>query len=353
MTETISTQYTTREMLDALNIAVPPTTFLIDRLIKKTQTHTTRYVEIDVVTGSKTKAAYVSRVGPAEVVEKPGYDSKIHVLPYTKQRMVLTVEDLETRLPGQTVYDAGSPRQRMDYLLGQWLGMLKQRITRTEEYQIAQALITGKATISGNGVEYEIDYGRDSGSSVTLTGGDCWDQTATRDIPADIRNASIQMNVDGVDGGDPSLLVLGFGAANNFMNEATTTDTELKNSLDMRRVDRGEIDVKYLRDQKVTYLGNYRDVGVDIDIVCYKGKYTNSAGTEVYYIPENDAVFVNESLRAEKHYSMISNLKSNFVGEAFPSSWIEDDGSAEYLQLESGPLAAVHEINATYYLKTV
>ena len=34
MTETISTQYTVREMLDALKISVPPTTFLLDSWLK-------------------------------------------------------------------------------------------------------------------------------------------------------------------------------------------------------------------------------------------------------------------------------------------------------------------------------
>ena len=77
-------------------------------------------------------------------------------MPYTKQRMVLTVEDLDDRLPGNTVYDSGSSQTRRDALLGKYLGKLDKRVVRLEEFQLAQALQTGKATISGNGVAMKL-----------------------------------------------------------------------------------------------------------------------------------------------------------------------------------------------------
>ena len=351
MTETISSQYTVREMLAVMKYGSPKNTFLLDRLVKDTKTHMTKYVEIDVEKAGRTVAAYVSRIGPPEVVNKPGYDSKIHVLPYTKQRMTLTEEDLETRLPGQTIYDAGSPTDRRDELVGKWLAELDKRIMRREELQLAQAITTGKATIQGDDVDYEINYGRNAGNVKSLAGTAKWGG-ATADIPQDFQDAGMQLTKPGVDGGSPGACYLGITAAGHFIKEATTDSTKLKNLMDMRRLVAGEINVKVLKDQDVTYIGTFRDVGIDVDVFSYYGRYVDSAGVEQYYIDPDDAIFINEALRVDKHYSKISNLKSSFVGRRFPSSWVADDGSAEYLQLESGPLVAPHQIDSTYRLKT-
>ena len=351
MTETISSQYTVREMLAALKYAAPKNTFLLDRLVKNIKTHTTKYVEIDVEKAGRTIAAYVSRVGDPEVVSKPGYDSKIHVLPYTKQRMVLTEEDLETRLPGDTIYDVGSPSERRDELVGKWLAELDKRIVRREELQLAQAITTGKAEIEGNDVSYEINYGRDAGNEVALVGTAKWGG-ATADIPQDFKNAGLQLTKPGVDGGSPNAVYLGIDASKYFIDEATTSDTKLKNMMDMRRLESGQINLEVLREQDVTYIGTFRDVGIDVEVFSYYARYVDENGAEQYYIDPDDAIFINESLRVDQHYSKISNLKSSFVGRRFPSSWIADDGSAEYMQLESGPLVAPHQIDSTYRLKT-
>lgn len=342
-------QYNTRDMLAALQIATAPTMFLQNRLVKRTSEHGTKHIEIDTVRGGHRVARYVDRAGDAKVIAKPGFGTKLHVIPYTKEKTVLTPEDLETRTPGTTIYQSGSPASRRDALVGRWLRELDNRIVRLEEKQLADALVTGKVTVAGDGVSYEVDYGRNAGNSVTLTAGDRWSEASTRDIPKNMRDAANQMVSPGVDGGYPTIAIFGRAAAGYFIS-----DSEIRARLDNRRMEMGGIDPRVLADQKATFLGTFRDSGINVDCYTYDAQYVDTAAASQFYIPTNNVIFINEGLRCERHYGMISNLKSgNFIGRRFPLNWISDDGSKWILQLESSPLVCLHEPDATYNLQTV
>jgi hypothetical protein len=342
-------QYNRRTMLRALEIASTTTTFLQDLLVKDTIQHDSKFIEIDIVKGGNTVVGYASRVDPVgELVNKPDYSSKLHTLPYTKQRMVLTSENLEKRLPGQTIYSNTSKQQAMAFLVGWWLGELDKRIIRKEEIMLAEALINGTQTISEPGNEYTITYGRDSGNNVTLTAGDRWSQATTRDIRGDFRAAQVQMAAPGVDGGGYSHVILGPNAAANYSN-----DLGVKEVLDIRKYNAGEIDFKVRRAQRATYIGRHTDIEVDCEVWSYSGQYKDSSGTNQYYIGTNDALFINADMRVDKHYGPIYNLnKGTFEGSRYPSQWTSEDGSNMTLQLESSPLPATHEPNGCYRLAT-
>lgn len=346
MTETLGTQYSTRDMLEVFRASPSVPTFLTNLLVKRTITHNTKYIELDFENPDWGVPAYVTRVDDGELVNKPGFTSKMHLLPYTKQTMVLTPEDLETRAPGETVYE-GSPQARRDQLQGQWLAMLNNRIGRLEELQLANAISNGTAVITGNGVSYTITYGRDSSNSATLTGADRWSET-TRKIKTNLIAGAEQMMKPGINGGAPTDLILGPNAAKNF-----TDDDNILAEMDYRRVDVGAIDVRFNKEMMATYIGNYRAPGFDVDVWSYHAQYIPTGGSATYYIDTNDAVLVNASMPVIKHYSMISNLRSgNFVGERYPMYWEKQNGSSAVLQVESGPLVATHWPNSTYRIKT-
>jgi len=349
MSDKFVTGYSIIEMLEVLRTNQKPTTFLRDKLVKRTREHVTSYIQIDVTKNGLTLPAYVSPIGDAEVVNKPGFDSKVHTLPYTKQKMILRPSDLNTRLPGETIYSTSNPGSRLDVLMGEYLAILDQRLEVLEEKQIADALMYGTCVVAGDGVAFTVDYGRDEDNDDQLTGNDRWSQSATRDILGDMRNAATQMIKIGVGGGYPDLLLLGTNAAGFFMDEALTADTKLNKALDVRRFEGTNINLRLLQDQKVTYLGHVTDVGISIDVYEYHGAYQVD-GVDTPFIDPDMAVFINTAARVERHYAMIENFNGNFIGQRFPQNWIVDDGSAMVLQLESGPLVANHEPNATYAL---
>lgn len=347
----LSIQYELRELLGAIRYDNNPTTFLASLLMRgqTPKTHTKNYVVIDVIRGGRRIAAYVSRRGDPERVGKKGFDSKLHALPYTYQEMTFTYDDLETRLPGMTVYESNSPQAMLDTIMGENLRELDNRIVVREEQQIAEALTSGKQVIQGDGVDYEVDYGRNAGSEVTLTAGDRWSESATRDIRGDFKAAAAQMTTPGVDGGDPNIVIMGKNAGANYIADQAVQG----GLLDLRRVTMGEIAVEFDASMKVTYIGRHVDIGISVDVYVYSGTYVNSSGVDTPYIATDDAIFLRRGLIATPHYSSISNFHSGiFVGRRFPRQYITQEGKKMILTLESGPLMAVHEIDATYCLHT-
>lgn len=348
MAEVISTQYTVREMLEAIRQAAPLPTFLQDLLVKQNRTHETRHIEIDTIVSSNTVAKYIDPSNDAEVVSKKSYSSKIHVIPYTRQRKVLTPDDLLLRMPGETVYSAaGSANARKDELMGEYLAELNNRVIRLEELQLAGALRTGTAVISGDGVNYTVTYGRDANNTKTLTADDRWGESS-QDKVEDFRLAAEQMRKPGVDGGMYTDVVMGVAAATKWM-----ADTAIASRLDNRRMELGEINPRTMAEQSASYLGTYRDSGINCDVYSYFGQYVDSGGTAQYFLDTNEVLFINSTMKCIKHYGMISNLKAgNFAVERFPLMVTLEDGSLAYVQLESAPLVATHEPNKCYRLKT-
>jgi hypothetical protein len=330
-------------LIQAVEDANPPSTFLQDLLVKKSTSHDTKYIELDKISKGNRIAGYVNRASDAQQVDKPGFDSRLHVIPYTKEMMTLTPEDLEIRNPGTTIYASGNPRSTMNRKMGEWLGELDKRIIRLEEVQTAAGLTTGTVVVSGVGESYTITFGRDAGNTgTTLTGTARWGESAD-DITQNLRDGAAQMRAPGINGGSPTVLLLGKTCAEKYMD-----DTALADKLDNRRIEQGTINPRQLAGQSADYLGYYSDIGLNVDVYCYHGQYVNAAGVDTYYIGEHNMYLINTNLRVEKHYSMIFNLKSNFVGPRFPLMWVEDNGTKAHVQLESGPLVAFHEPNKVY-----
>ena len=348
MAESISTQYTTRDMLPAVEQSRPISNFLQESFVKGApEEHDTDILEIDDVAGSNTVAAYTPRSGDADNLSHPGFNSKIHFLPYTKQRMTLTAKDLTERNPSETVYGGSTPGQRRDKKMGKFLSIMTDRLDRREELQLAQAFTTGTAVIDAPGGAYTITYGRDGSNTVTLSGTDRWGESA-EDMQGDFETAADQMLTPGIDGGYYTDVIMGLAAGRKWMKNET-----MRADLDNRRVINGEVNPRLVKDKFASYLGYYNGANVQCDVWTYFNQYVNTSGSAAYFLDTNDVWFINGSVRAEKHYSMISNLKSgNFMGARFPNYWIKDDGSAAILQVESGPLVAVFEPNKTYCLST-
>jgi len=332
-------------MLEALRIEPAPITFLQQMLVKREERHDTESIEIDTERAGQKLAAYVSRVGTGEAVGKDSFTSAVHLLPYTRQFTTFTAADLAERAAGETVYE-GSPVSRAGRKVGAALRKFSNRNVRTREYQLAQAIMTGTQTIAGQDfVTYTIDYQRNAScTGAALTGTARWGEAAD-DIIGTIEAGQEVLVTPGIDGGYATDMILGVAAGKAFKQDDT-----IQSELDNRRMDMGMINPQLLADQSAQYLGNFKTIGVSLDVWVYAGQYEDSAGAAQYYFNTNGMALINRSLRCETHYSMISNFKSgSFVGREFPLNWISENGTTSNVQLESGYVVATHEPNKIYY----
>ncbi len=330
--------YNPRTMLAALHQKPSPSTFLRDTFVNGTKIHTTKTIEIDIVKSGQTVAAYVARGGEANRVAQTGYETNIHVIPYVKEETRYTADDLDVRLPGVNVY-GGTPKGILDTKMGEGLNIMRERVSNLLELQLARTLTTGKAVIQGDGVSYTIDFRMDPTHIYVNTGGELWTDTDA-DIMGQLSGMSLLPSDKGAP--TPDVLVCGIEAGKSLLK-----NTEIRALLDLKNYRIGEIEMKNLRENSVTYLGRLIDIGLDVAVYTYNAKYTDDAGNSQPYMPVDQIVMGSTSARVTEHYGRLQNIKSGtFIGKEFPNFVVDPKGDYADQSLESSPVIAVHEIDA-------
>jgi len=329
--------FDTRTMLRAIEQIKTPRTFLRDTIFNDVETHTTKYVDIDIQKGNRRIAAYVSPLLEGKVVTREGFQTNTYEPPYTKEKTVTTAQDFLTRDMGTNVYSGGStPQQKAQRQLGKDLRMLMERIDRTEEVQAAEAIQTGIVTAVGEGISATIDFGMAATHKPALVGTDQWSDLANSDPLADLKT---WRNIISQDAGlAPRDVIMGYNAVQYFQRNTTA-----KALLDNRRIALGQIVPEQLPDG-VIYHGYLNEAGLDVWEYT-EWYYDVGTSTEKPMIDPDKVVMWARGSRATRHYGAIQDLKATFVVPRFAKSWEQEDPSARFLLMQSAPLLAPHQID--------
>ena len=338
--------YDSRVMTESLQQLYPPKTWLRDKIYTRSENHTSRYVDIDIVKGERHVAAYVNPKNEGKTVQREGYKTRIYKAPYTKEKMATTAQDFLKREPGQTIYAVNQTSgERAQMQLGKDLRNLGERIDRLEELQCSQGLQTGVVTVEGEDVSDSIDFdlsgaGAKSGSShlPVLTSTALWSDHTNSTPLVNLTAWSKIIKIDsGLVAGD---VICGSDAIQDLVRNA-----EVKDLLDNRRINMGEIDVQKLNEQGVKYWGYLKDPGVDLweYVAFYYDKVTE---TTVPYIGARKVVMYGAGMYAKRHYGAIEDVRAMVVAQRFAKSWIAEDPSARMVMLQSAPLMAPHQTDA-------
>lgn len=338
--------FSTRTMLQMINEAQNTNfTWLRDRYFANRQTFRTKTVEFDVVgKGDRKIATFVNPKVGGRAVNRDGHRTKTYEAPEVSPLMITTAEDLMKRLPGEDPYSGRSPMARAAELLGQDLAKLDEIISRREEVMCAEALLTGKVTVKGDGYDEVVDYWNDldTADKPTTTLTTKWDAAATtaKQIMNDLRTLRLKMIQMG--GFTPTEFVMGQNVANTILDKLT--DAAL---LDMRRVDMGQIDPQHLP-QGVTYWGRLKDSG--LDLYSYDNWYTDpDTGEDTPMIDEDLAFLATPGARTVIAYGACGLIGSNSVsvveGTRIPDSWVQKSAPAgRVVQIKSRPLPIIQQV---------
>ncbi len=338
--------FESRRMTAALQQLYPPKTWLRDTIFTRSENHTTRYVDIDIVKGERRVAAYVHPQHEGKTVQREGYRTRTYKAPYTKEKMITTAQDAFKREPGQNVYEVNdTAASRAQRILGKDLRELGERLDRLEELQCATALQTGVITVEGEGISDSIDFGLSasgakSGNShlPTLAGTAKWSDR-TNSVPLiNLRDWVDTIEIDS--GLGVADCIMGKAAAQDFVRNA-----EVKDLLDNRRIKMGEINPRKLKELGVTYWGYLEEPGIDIwEYSAYY--YDKATRTTKTYVDTNKVILWGAGMYAKRHYGLIEDVEANMVVDRFAKSWIEKDPSGRIVLLQSAPLMAPHQVDA-------
>lgn len=333
--------YSPRMLVAAINQVHAPRRFLIETFFKTERPFDTENVDIDLRKGNRQVAAFVNPLEGGLLVENAGYET-VSVKPgYTKEFMPTRPKDAMKRMFGEDYSKPLSPAQREQRALGENLIELDMRINRLEEYMAAQALVNGKIIIKGKKMDHQVDFGYEVGKQkIVLSGSSCWDQSGS-DPMYDLENWS--ESISERNGFVPDMIILGKKAA-----WALLDNEKVQKRLDIRNFSVGQIDIQStteLKKKGITYHGMLAPSY--IPIYSYSEKVLNPLTNKVEPLIPDDAVILGSTeAGCEMLYGLIQNEYALSSLPRFPHSWIEQDGSARYVQLESAPLASLVNVDA-------
>ena len=154
-------EYTTREMIEAIDQTPPVRSFLQKTFFPVSQTHVTEVVEFDVRKGKRIMAPLVSPRKGGKVITRQGFKTNRFTTPKIAPERVLTIDDISKRAIGENIYSRRTPAEREDELLTRDITDLEASIDRRKEWMCRQILFDGKliVVIESEGVDVQVDFG--------------------------------------------------------------------------------------------------------------------------------------------------------------------------------------------------
>lgn len=336
--------YSTAQMLSLVEHMPSPSTFWLNLAFKEQINFTDATIDFDKIKGGRRIAPFVAPTVQGKVMRDLGYDTKSFVPAYLKPKHVVDPSRLLTRKAGEPYGGSMTPAQRRDVIIADNVKTQKEMIIRRWELMAAEAILDGVVTVSGDDYDTKVvDFGRDPGQSVTLTGTDRWSDSTSKPYQ-DLEAWSVQTSR--LCGYAIRDWILGSDAWNALMAHPDTKDLldrNIANGGATLQAGPGNIpDDGAIVELKGT-------VGVGIRIWTYQDIYDDDDGNPVEVMPSDCVVGINPAgLRGVRCFGAILDAQAGFQAqEIFAKDWFNEDPSVEYVMSQSAPLMVPKEANAT------
>lgn len=308
--------------------------------------------DVDFYKGKRRISPFVNPKSAAKTIGKIGYRTDTFETPLLKPKDVTTIEDLSVRLVGEAVYGSGVTREERA------LAMLTEKLTefndmnlRREEWMAAQAMLTGKIPVIGEGVDYEIDF--EFTNKEILSGDDRWSDPDS-DPLADIEGWIIECRQNGYR--TPNIGLMARDAYQAFIRHP-----KVREVLDLKNMTIAVIQPSMLS-ENVSYGGTIAQWNLCIYIYdeWYIDDWTDpEAPVEKPLVPNGTVLLASTNAKTTIFYGEItfadesspSKFRS-YITERAAQTWIQKDPAARFLELQSRPLPVPHEVDS-WYVATV
>jgi len=329
-----------RSLAESVEILKAPNDFFGKYAFSRTEEFSTSHVDFDIYEQSRKVLPYVSRRVEGPTVDKQGFKTNTVTPPYLKPKFTITPRDLETRLAGIPLYVDGGANlsaEFQNYISQRIFDELETLVRRTIAVQQAQAATLGAVTAlnEAGGVEYEVNYGRDS--SLGLTGVTAFTADPTALFTA---RANIIAKLSGMRAGIH--VVLGETAAAAFK-----AHDEVKGAISQDWSDRGR-------------LGNREDAGANwlgvIDGINYwtvPDWYVDpTSGDLVPVVADKYACMFAEGA-GRMYYGGLELFENRKGARALDTYDHDKDPKGQAIQLHSAPLAVTTIRNGFAYFQVI
>ena len=212
----------TLSLMGVMERIKPPASFLLDTFFPQMPaTAPTNKIMVEYRKGKRQLAPFVVKGGKGVNMARETSNMKFYVPPMVGPRRVITPEDLEHRMFGETVFSTKTPAQRAAEIQAKDLVELRDMIINRKNKMAADILTTGQCVIEG--------YADDGKATVidTISFPD-WDQKLTPTTTWDKPNADIYHDIKGMSeliqentGEIPTLMLCGKNIEDYLIHNST------------------------------------------------------------------------------------------------------------------------------------
>ncbi|RCX20886.1 major capsid protein E [Anaerobacterium chartisolvens] len=343
MPDNVISLYSTRTMLQAINIMKPVHTFLRDTFFPGTQTFLTENVDVDFKKGKRKMAPFVApRVGGI-VVDRQGFETRTFKFSRVAPQRILTKDDLNTRSMGEAIYSTRTPDERAQELLAGDIIELDDMITSREEWMCRELLFTGKVTMkemteNGKHIDKVVDY--NFTNKEILTGGELWTDPGSDPIGylGEKRLEVIQKT-----GKAPTICIMASDVSKTFINHE-----KVQKIMNLLRINIGVIEPS-VKSPALTYIGRISEL--DLELYSYDEWFLDDDDTEQPMIPEKTILLGTTGMN-KRYYGAITQMENGtfvtYEGTRIPKVWSDEENEVRKIRLSSRPLPVPEDIDSWY-----
>jgi hypothetical protein len=331
--------YTTREMMEAIDQTPPVRTFLQKTFFPGEETHVAEKVEFDVRKGKRIMAPLVSpRIG-GKVITRQGFRTNSFTTPKIAPERPLTVDDISSRAIGENIYSQRTPEEREDELLAKDMTDLEEAIARRKEWMCRQILYEGKIDVQDEeeGIDVQVDFGF---SNIIVLGKDEDWNLATVNPLVTLRR--IRKKIIKATGKAPDIAIFASDVIESF-----TTNPNVEKAMNMLNMKNIVIEPRVV-DPALTFYGRIAEL--DLDIYTYDEWFLNDDGEDEAMIPDGTVLMGHSSGEGQVEYGSVTQMEDKkfvtYEGKLVPKQYADEKNEVKMLRLTSRPLPRPFDVDS-------
>ena len=346
--------YEPRTMMGVIRKLPPVHTFFRSTFFSREKTFVTKSVDMDYKKGARKLAPFVSREIGGKVVPNTGYTTETYTPPFIAPDKVTTIDDILDRQPGESLYSGRTPAQRAVIQMSEDFTDLREMILRREEWMCAQAMLTGKIVVLGEGVKDTIDFRFTNLLDISKDAKRKWKGGTAQNKYADLKAWHEKVQKEGFT--NCNVCIMASDVATEFLMDAT-----IQKLLDVKNYALATIKPTQ-KENNVTYIGTIHELGLDLYQYneWYVDDWTNQASpVEKPMVPSGTLMMASTGARFSVYYGAIHMLNQRtekwetVAGKYVPDTFIKKRPDRRFLSLQSAPVPVPHEVDSWITVKVM
>ena len=346
--------YEPRTMMGVIRKLPPVHTFFRSTFFFHEKTFVTKSVDMDYKKGARKLAPFVSREIGGKVVPNTGYTTETYTPPFIAPDKVTTIDDILDRQPGESLYSGRTPAQRAVIQMSEDFTDLREMILRREEWMCAQAMLTGKIVVLGEGVKDTIDFRFTNLLDISKDAKRKWKGGTAQNKYADLKAWHEKVQKEGFT--NCNVCIMASDVVTEFL-----VDEQIQKLLDVKNYALAVIKPTQ-KENNVTYIGTIHELGLDLYQYneWYVDDWTDQANpVELPMVPAGTLMMASTNARFSMYYGAIHMLNQRtekwetVAGKYVPDTFIKKRPDRRFLSLQSAPVPVPHEVDSWITVKVM